>query len=247
VQLRIQRSQRASFTSVVIFCLDIRADYTPEEADNIRRYRLGGQGLYNSRASERHLDAAGRQLERVQDGDLKNRAAGLVQGAFSMALAKMHLNVTIASLAKGHHIECRDLEELLEAEDTLRSACKNLTRYLEVAGTFDGSEVVVEYVNGEEQVHLARNVPPLLEGPSDNEEDADDAEYEETPSRETDDGSILSPELRAWWLSTEQRLLARLNRVPLLVRNEVAFDVIDLRIACTVAAAFLVAVLLIAL
>lgn len=75
----------------------------------------------------------------------------------------MQLSITIASLGRGHHVECKDLEELLESEDTVRNACKNLTRFLEVAATFDGSEIVVEYVNGEEKVHIAESARPLLE------------------------------------------------------------------------------------
>lgn len=164
MQLKIQRSQRAGGLtgSTVIFCLDIRADYSAEEADNIRRYRLGSQGIYNSRAAQRHLDRSGEELERTQSGDLKGRMAGLAKGAVSLALANLHLNVSIESLGKGHHIECKDLNELLEAEDTLRSACKNLTRYLDVANSFNGSELVVEYAGGEEQVHITQHAPPLI-------------------------------------------------------------------------------------
>ena len=165
MQLKLQRSQRTRgvTASTVFFCLDVRADYTPEEKSNINKYRLGPQVIYNSRAAQKHLEAAGAHLDRTQEGPTGNRMMGLVRGATSLAMANMQLYISIASLGRGHHIECKDLEELLESEDTIRTACKNLTRYLEVASTFDGSEVVVEYVNGEEKVHVAQNVPPLLE------------------------------------------------------------------------------------
>ena len=68
----------------------------------------------------------------------------------------------IASLGRGHHIECKDLEELLETEDTVRTACKNVTRFLEVAETFNGSETVIEYEKGEEKIHVTQAAPPLL-------------------------------------------------------------------------------------
>jgi hypothetical protein len=118
-----------------------------------------------------------------------------------MALAKMQLNVTIASLGRGHHIECKDLEELLESEDTIRTACKNLTRYLEVADTFDGSELVVEYVNGEERVHIAQNAPPLLEfsGPDSPEAAADDSAYEPSASPTSKDFELLGKIVRRHW------------------------------------------------
>jgi hypothetical protein len=164
MQLKVQRSQRSGgiVGSTVLFCLDVRADYSPEERDNIRRYRLGGQVIYNSRTAQRHLEKAGTHLDRTQEGTVANRAAGLARGALSLAVAKMSLNISIDSLGRGHHIECKDLEELLEGEDTVRTACKNVTRYLDVAATFDGSETVIEYVKGEEKVHVTQSAPPLL-------------------------------------------------------------------------------------
>ncbi len=165
MQLKIQRSQRTGgFTgSTVFFALDVRAEYSPEERSNIARYKLGSQVIYNSRSAKKHLDKADAQLGRTQNpNSLKDSAAGLARGAISLAMAKMSLNISIASLGKGHHIECKDLEELLEAEDAVRDACKNVTRFLEVAATFDGSETVIEYDHGEERVHITQSAPPLL-------------------------------------------------------------------------------------
>ena len=74
----------------------------------------------------------------------------------------MSLSISIASLAKGHHVECKDLEELLEAEAAVRTACKNVTQYLEAAQTFNGSETVIEYDKGEERVQIRQATAPLL-------------------------------------------------------------------------------------
>jgi hypothetical protein len=79
-----------------------------------------------------------------------------------MVRANLSLNISIDSIGRGHHIQCNDLEELLEAEGTVREACKNVTRYLQIAETFDGSEVVIEYDKGEERVHIAQPAPQLL-------------------------------------------------------------------------------------
>lgn len=183
MQLKLQRSQRMGgiLAGTVVFCLDVRADYTEDERRNINKYKLGGQVIYNSQAARKHLERAGAHLGRTQNrGDLKDQFGGLAHGAFSMALAKMSLNISIASLGRGHHIECKDLDELLEAEDTVREACKNVTRYLQVAETFNGSEVVVEYENGEEKVHIAQPTPALI-GPQAEEWEpgVTDAEFEE--------------------------------------------------------------------
>src|SRR5690348_6611144 len=113
MQLKIQRSQRRrGVYNTVYFCLDVRADYTPDERANIRRYHLGGERIYNSRAARRHLDNAGSQLERTQSGPLAERFAGLARGAYAMARANLSLNISIDSIGRGHHIQCKDLEEL---------------------------------------------------------------------------------------------------------------------------------------
>ena len=164
MQLKIQRSQRAGgiVGGTVFFCLDVRGDYSPEERDNIRKYRLGSQVIYNSRAAQRHIDNANTHLDRTQVGTAGNRVAGLARGALSVAMAKMSLNISIDSLGRGHHIECKDLEELLEGEDTVRTACKNVTRYLEIADTFNGGETVIDYDKGQEIIHITQTATPLL-------------------------------------------------------------------------------------
>jgi hypothetical protein len=182
----------------VLFCLDVRAEYVPEERTNINKYRLGGQIIYSSQAARRHLENADAHLGRSQDGTVRGQVAGLARGMVSITLAKLALNISIASLGRGHHVACKDMEELLEAEDTIRTAAKNLTRYLQVAETFNGSEVVIEYQNGEEQVHIAQNAIPLLEytAPPD----------EALPAIPSNDEPFAA-QLWAWWLRIEGRAL----------------------------------------
>lgn len=138
MQLLVKRSQRTGglLGGKVIFSLNVRAGYTPEEKASINKYNLGGEVIYNSEAARHHLDKAGQQI----DGS----AGGLVRGAFSLALSKMKLNITIASLQAGQHIECKDLGELIDAEQTIHDACVNVRKYLEVAATFDGREVLID-------------------------------------------------------------------------------------------------------
>lgn len=138
MQLLIRRSQRAGgmLGGKVFFASDIRAEYTPDERANINKYNLGGEVIYNSRAAAEHFDKAGRHMDAG--------GMGILKGLGSLVLAEMNLTITIASLQKGHHIECKDLSELLECEEAIVSACKNLKGYLEAATTFDGREIVVD-------------------------------------------------------------------------------------------------------
>lgn len=167
MQLKIQRSQRpgGTFGGTVYFCLDVRAQYTAEEASNIAKYKLSNQMIYISPAAQRHTDRAGQHLDQTQYGGTGQRAAGLAKGAFSMVMARMSLTISIGSLGRGHHIECKELPELLDAEETVKEACRNLTKFLQVAASFDGSETVIDF-SDEEKVHVIDHAPLLLEGPT---------------------------------------------------------------------------------
>lgn len=162
MQLKLQRTQRAggAFGTVVIFCLDARAEYSPAEAANIGKYKLGGQSVYNSQAARKHLERVDAHLDRTQSGGTGERAIGLARGIASFALAKMHLNISIASLGRGHRIECKDLGELLEAESALMEACRNLREFLQVAASFNGSIILVDFDDGE-KVHVSQGALAL--------------------------------------------------------------------------------------
>lgn len=138
MQLLIKRSQRKGgmLGGKTIFILNVRAQYTEAERANINGYNLGGEVIYNSRAAAEHLDRMGQRM----DGSAK----GLLKGLGSLALAKMNLSITIASLQRGHEIECQDLGELLECEAAVVDACKNVKNYLDAAVSFDGREIVMD-------------------------------------------------------------------------------------------------------
>ena len=130
MQLKVQHSQRKGMTKT-IFCLDVRAEYTPDEKDNINKHNLGGEVVYSSKEAQT-------QLQNLQNAQT---AGGAI---LSRVLLGMNLNITIASLQKGHHIECKDLGELIDAENSVVQACKNVKGWLEVAKSFDGSEAVID-------------------------------------------------------------------------------------------------------
>ena len=155
MQLKLKRSQRDGgiISKTAIFCLDARVEFTRAEQQNITRYKLAGQVIYNSEASKKHLDRADQQ----QDGSLK----GSLKSLASVALAAMKLNISIASLERGQHIECKSLDELLGAEDAIMTACQNLKGYLAAAATFDGREVLVDFADEEPRVVAHATTPDL--------------------------------------------------------------------------------------
>ena len=133
MQVLIKRGQRQGgmLGGKTIFILGIRAQYTDEERANINKYNLGGEVIYDSKAAQGHYENAA-------------AAPTLLRSLGYAALAKMNLSVSVASLQRGHSIECKDFVELLECEEALVNACKNLRTLIAAATTFDGREIVVD-------------------------------------------------------------------------------------------------------
>lgn len=156
MQLKIQRSQRQSgvVSKAVMFCVDARIHLTSDELDNVSRYRLGGEILYSSEAAKRHAEGA--SAEHFMS------AASWARGIYHAAAARMALKITVDSLQRGQHIECKDLTEVRAAEDALLEACQSLKLYLQTAATFDGRETVVDFSKDEPEIVSA---PVLLVAP----------------------------------------------------------------------------------
>lgn len=140
MQLKLKRSQRTGgmMGGKVFFMLDAQMDLTQEEAHNVKKYKLGSEVIYNSEASKKHLQSGAAALASGSIG-------GALKSSVSLAMARLNLNITIDSLTKGQHVECKDLDELMGAEEAIRQACENVKGYLDVAATFDGREEVVAY------------------------------------------------------------------------------------------------------
>lgn len=153
MQLKIKRSQRDGgvISKNVIFCIDARVEFTAEEERNLRRYKLYNQVIYNSEASRALLDRGAAHTDGSTRGALKSLAY--------TALAAMRLNISVSSLARGQHIECKSMDELLGAENALLEACENLKGYLDTAATFDGREVLVDFATGTPTI-VAQSVAP---------------------------------------------------------------------------------------
>lgn len=149
MKLILKRSQRQAgmLGNKVAFALDARIELTQDERADINRYRLGDEVVYNSEERKRRLqlaaDHAGAAAEYSNFSawrSLNSMSKSLVNGA----MAALQLKCTINSLAQGQHIECKDLPELLGAEEAIKEACENTLTYLQVAATFDGREEVIQ-------------------------------------------------------------------------------------------------------
>lgn len=152
MQLKIKRSQRTGGVTggKLFFALDVRLYLTAEEQSLVQRYKLGPIPIYDSETRKKHQEAA------LEHFDASQRSQGgfmgilssifrFIRGLISAFMMRMALQISINTLSTGQHVECKDLDELLVAEEKVRDACGIIRGYLNTAETFDGREVVFEF------------------------------------------------------------------------------------------------------
>ncbi len=148
MQLKLKRSQRMAgmMGKKPVFMLDARLDLTRGEAELVRKYQLDQYAVYDSAARTAAAETVQAHARAAQSANSVGGAA-LALGRTYLASwgAKLALRVTVGSLVRGQHIECKDLEELLAAESAIRDAAQNVNGFLHVALSFDGREEVVEF------------------------------------------------------------------------------------------------------
>lgn len=124
MKLLLRRDQKkAMLGGSVTFTLDARAELTPEEAENVKRYKMGKTLLY-------------------QKEELADRGSGLLGMASRLAFKAMNITVTVDDLVSGKHLECKDIVEMRAVEEQIKDACGVFKDILETAAHFGGEEVV---------------------------------------------------------------------------------------------------------
>ena len=154
--LKLKRTQRSSFMGRPLFVLDARMEVTAEEAELVRKYRLGDNVIYESSRRQQRKEATLAHLEMTKGGPSLRDSTGaqllgvgntlyrLARAGASATVAALSLRVTVNSLMSGVHVECKSMGELLGAESAIVEAARNLRTYLDTAATFDGREEIIE-------------------------------------------------------------------------------------------------------
>ena len=129
MKLKLQRSQKSGLTGGVTFKMLAIVDLDADEAAAIKKYKLGKDVVYQSPkgAAAGDLLAAGRNF------------AGLTAAIAAKASNQI---LTVDDLVKGKEISCKEITEMIAAEEQIREACQGLVRILFVCRHFDGEEVI---------------------------------------------------------------------------------------------------------
>jgi hypothetical protein len=154
IVLKLKRTQKQGFSGP-IYMLDARMDASAQIRALIAQHKLGSRVIYESSDRERHRDAARAHLDgsgnqtgffappSEQLGGIAKSFWKLGRAAVSAARASLALRVTVDSLLAGVHVECKSIDELLDAEGMIKGAKSNLEAYVKEVQSFDGREEII--------------------------------------------------------------------------------------------------------
>lgn len=125
MKLLLRRDQKSGMLGMgkISFVLEVRADLTDQEKNNIAKYKLGETMLY-------------------ERDKLIDKGSGLLGLASRLAFKMMNITVSVNDLSDGKKIDCKDIVEMLAVEDQIKEAAQTFKNVLEAAASFGGEEVI---------------------------------------------------------------------------------------------------------
>lgn len=123
MKLLLKRDQKSGMMGKITFLLSVRAELTPEERENIKKYKLGNTMLYE-------------KMKTIDPG------SGLLGAASRLALKAINLTISVNDLENGKQIECKDIVEMIAVEEQIKEAAQTFNSVLTAASTFGGEEIL---------------------------------------------------------------------------------------------------------
>lgn len=113
MKLLLAKNQSKGLMGGVSFEVKARVELTQEEQELVKHYKLENEVLL----SKKMVGFWGQPLDQT-------------------------VQVSVKNLLNGENYKCKDLGEVIAYSDSLKSACKTLWVYLNVARSFGGQEVI---------------------------------------------------------------------------------------------------------
>lgn len=123
MKLLLRREQKTSIWGLTTFVLSVRADFTPDERDNIQKYRLGSNVLYSRQ-------------------EVTDPGSGILGLVSRLAIHAMNISVTVAELLPGKRLEFKTIEEMAFVENELKAACEHLKSAIGASAGYGGEEIM---------------------------------------------------------------------------------------------------------
>jgi len=136
MKLKLRRSQKSGLTGNVTFKLFFIVDLDPEEAAALKKYKFGKQVVYET---PKGAAAAEGLKMAAAAGGLRGMGRGL---AATIAAKAFNQILTVNDMVDGKEIACKDIDEMIAAEEQIRDACTSLSRILYICQNFEGEEII---------------------------------------------------------------------------------------------------------
>jgi len=129
MRLKLRRDQKSGLTGSITFKLLAIVDLDADEVAVVKKYKLGKEILY-----ETPKGTAALQL--LSSG-------GALAGITATIAAKATNQIlTVNDLVNGKEISCKNINEMLAAEEQIRQACLGLSSILLACEHFGGEEII---------------------------------------------------------------------------------------------------------
>jgi len=128
MKLRLNKSQRSTgvMSKKIMFSLGAQVDLTAQEQDHVKKYKMAKEVVYSK--------------ERIAPENYNiNTWKGIAR---NFSAAAMNLKLTVNDLVGGRTIECKDINEMMDVEDTIKSSCQVLKGMLDACSGFEGEEII---------------------------------------------------------------------------------------------------------
>ena len=136
MKLKLRRSQKTGLTGSVTFKLFFIVDLAEQEAAALKKYKLGKDIVYETPKGA----AATEGLRMAASmGSLGGVGRGLASTIAAKAFGQI---LTVNDMVSGKEIACKDIGEMIAAEEQIKDACASLARILYMCRHFDGEEVI---------------------------------------------------------------------------------------------------------
>lgn len=136
MKLKLRRSQKSGLTGNVTFKLFFIVDLDADDAAALKKYKFGKLVVYETPKGAAATE--GLQMA-VAAGGIRGMGRGFA--ATLMAKAFDHI-LTVDDMVSGKEIVCKDISEMIAAEEQIHEACLALARVLYVCRHFEGEEVI---------------------------------------------------------------------------------------------------------
>jgi hypothetical protein len=128
MELLLSKSQEKGMLGMgaISFILDVKTRLTPEEADLVKRYKMGDILIY----------------EKVPVSEISKVTGGVATGLLAIASKVLKLQFKVSDLVNGRTVKCKDIGEMISAHEQIESAAENFYNLLMAAKNFEGEEVI---------------------------------------------------------------------------------------------------------